>query len=562
MVEGSARKEKEAATEAETELQIENSSPVLNVDKALEESGTVLFNHEDLSYGPGGFKGLFQSPYVFCAAFLASLGGLSFGYDQGVISLILTMPRFHNQFPETAPGARNSGFHTGFMTGMLELGAFFGCLFFPKLADIISRKKAIVVAVGFFFVGSIIQTASSNYGTLVAGRTIGGIGVGTLAMGAPLYISEIAPPNIRGNLLVLEQFSIVIGNIVSYWIAYGTYNMPSNWCFRLPFLLQMIPAGVVGACIMIFPYSPRWLAMKGRNHDCLGSLCKLRRLPEDDHRIQTEYKDILAEVEFQKRIQERDHPDTGPVMLEIKEWLDLFKPRWLRRTAIAVGMPFFQQFSGINAFQYYGPTLFSTIGMNLSQSRILTGMINIFQLIGVTITLLNMDRMGRRRLSIWGAVMMGVPHFIMAGLVGKYNATWSSHKGVGWFGVAVFYFYMFSYGLTYGPVGWTLPSEVYPNAKRSKGVGLATSVNWISNFVIGVCVPPMIQNIGYGTYIFFGAFCGLALIFAYFLVPETAGKALEQMDEVFHDNASAEEAQMKKEILDRLNNGDQKDQKE
>ncbi|KIW24678.1 uncharacterized protein PV07_10380 [Cladophialophora immunda] len=531
---------------------VELLGQVSETNEVARRTSEVLRNQENLSYGESGLKGLIKSPYVFSAAFLASMGGFSFGYDQGVISLILTMPIFHRQFPETEPGHPHQGFNVGFMTGMLELGAFFGCLFFPRLADSISRKKAIVTAVMFFFIGAIIQTAAHNYGTLVAGRAIGGIGVGTLAMGAPLYISEIAPPNLRGNLLVLEQFSIVIGAIVAYWITYGTNDIPNSWCFRLPFLLQMVPAGFVGVGIMFFPYSPRWLAMVSRNDDCLDALCQLRRLPPDDERVQIEYKSILTEVEFQNVIHGREHVGAGHVMREVWEWLDLFRPRWLRRTVIAIGMPFFQQFSGINAFQYYAPTLFATIGMNISEAKILTGMINIFQIIGVTITLFTMDKVGRRRLSIWGAVMMGVPHCIMAGLVAKFNDSWPEHKAIGWFGVAVFYFYMFSYGLTYGPVGWTLPSEVYPNARRSRGVGLATSVNWIANFIIGVCVPPMIQGIGYGTYVFFAAFCGLALLFAYFLVPETAGKTLEQMDEVFHDNSGAEELRIKAEILARL----------
>lgn len=163
-----------------------------------------------------------------------------------MISIILVMPQFHEWFPETTPGTPRYGFYTGFMTGMLEFGAFVGCLFLPYLADRISRKWALTIATFFFCVGAIIQTAAHNYGTLVAGRTIGGIGVGTLAMGAPLYISEIAPPNLRGSLLVLESISIVIGAIVAYWITFGTRGMKGEWAFRLPFALQMAPALVVG----------------------------------------------------------------------------------------------------------------------------------------------------------------------------------------------------------------------------------------------------------------------------------------------------------------------------
>lgn len=143
---------------------------------------------EAVSYGPGGMRGLVSSPFVFGAAFLASLGGYSFGYDQGVISIINVMPQFHEAIPETA----NGGFYTGFMTAMLEFGAFLGCFFMPWLADKISRKWALSVVVVIFNIGAIIQTAAPNYGALVAGRTIGGVGVGTLALVSKLVAVENA----------------------------------------------------------------------------------------------------------------------------------------------------------------------------------------------------------------------------------------------------------------------------------------------------------------------------------------------------------------------------------
>lgn len=269
--------------------------------------------------------------------------------------------------------------------------------------------------------------------------------------GAPLYISEIAPPNLRGNLLVLEQFSIVVGSIIAYWLSYGTNEMSNDWCFRLPFLLQMVPAGIVGCAILTFPYSPRWLAMVGRKDECLESLCKLRRLPASDQRVQIEFKGILAEVEFQNIIQEKEHPNSRGLKLELAQWADLFKPKIWRRTAIAIGMPWFQQLSGINAMQYYAPTLYATIGIGLGTAKLLTGMINIFQLIGVTITLFYMDKFGRRPLTIWGAAMMGIPHCIMAGIVGAFSKSWPEHQAVAWLGVAVLYFYMFSYGKKAAP---------------------------------------------------------------------------------------------------------------
>ncbi|KAM0413685.1 hypothetical protein ACHAPD_006923 [Fusarium lateritium] len=153
--------------------------PVENVENqaSMATDFSVVLDDEDISYGQGGIRGIIASPYVFGAAFLASMGGFSSGYDQGVISIVNVMPKFHQTFPRT-----ETAFGKGFMTGMLELGAFIGCLFMPTLVDKIPRKNALSIVVVIFNIGAIMQTASNSYGLLIAGITIGGIGVGTLAM--------------------------------------------------------------------------------------------------------------------------------------------------------------------------------------------------------------------------------------------------------------------------------------------------------------------------------------------------------------------------------------------
>ncbi|KAF4465051.1 quinate transport [Fusarium albosuccineum] len=522
----------------ETKESLSNSRAT---ESHVEETDAVVQAGEIISYDSNGLAGIVRSPYVLGAAALASFGGFSFGYDQGVISIILVMEQFHKAFPETAPGHSGYGFNVGFMTGMLELGAFIGCLFLPYLADRISRKWSLTVATGFFVVGAVIQTAAHNYGTLVAGRTIGGVGVGQLAMGAPLYISEIAPPNLRGSLLVLEAISIVIGAIISYWITYATKELSGDVAFRLPFGLQMVPALRVGLGIHFFPFSPRWLAMRGRDNDSLQSLSKLRRVPITDDRVQTEWKGIVCEVRFQQEVLAKDHPTNNKFKLELLQWADLFRPKYLKRTIIALGIPFFQQFSGINAFVYYAPTFFKALGQDDNMALILSGMVNICQLVAGIPTFLYLDKVGRRKLAIGGGIAMAIPHLIMAGVVGKYNDKWESNPGMGWFGVALIYLYVLCYATSYGPLAWTLPAEVFPSSKRAKGVGAATAMIWLANFIIGVVVPEMVIKIGWGTYLFFGVFCTLAAIFSFFLVPETAKKSLEQISELFGDNHIVEE---------------------
>ncbi|KAF9694390.1 hypothetical protein EKO04_007701 [Ascochyta lentis] len=462
---------------------------------------------EEVSYGPTGVRGLFSSPIVFGAALLASLGGFSFGYDQGVISIINTMPSFLNAFPPV-----KTGFGKGFMTGMLEFGAFLGCFFFPYLADKISRKRALTVVVFIFNIGAIVQTAAVNYGMLVVGRTIGGIGVGTMAMGAPLYISEIAPPNIRGTLLVLESISIVSGVVISFWISF------TNAC-----------ATLLGIFIHFFPYSPRWLAMVDRPEETLRSLARLRGLPTNDYRVQTEYRCILAEVNFQNALQEQKHPGMRGVRREVQSWLDLFSRKTWRRLAVGCGVCFFQQFSGINAFIYYAPTLFESLGQDPEMALIMSGVFNV----------------GRRPLAIWGAVGSTVAYVVISALSGTFGENWPAHSAAGWACVAMAFMFILTYGVSYSPLGWTLPPEVFPNAMRAKGVALAVAVNWISNFVVGVVTPPMLESVKYGTFVCFAVMCFLTIVWAVLLVPETKG-TLEEMDELWGDNSAQEEKEIMK----------------
>ena len=324
--------------------------------------------------------------------------------------------------------------------------------------------------------------------------------------------------------------------------------MSGEVAFRLPFGLQMVCAVILGIFIHFFPYSPRWLALVHREEDCLQSLEKLRRLPRTDKRVQTEFEGILAEVQFQEIVQARRHPGVKGVKLEVFLWLDLFSRKSWRRTIVGVGVCFFQQFSGINAFIYYAPTLFQSIGQSSQMSLILSGIFNVLQLVAVAVCFLIIDKVGRRPLAIVGGFGTAVCFIIIAALSGAYSKDWGSHVVGGWACVAMAFAFILVYGVSYSPLGWALPPEVFPNATRSKGVALAVAVNWLSNFIIGVASPPMLDSIHYGTYIFFSFWCLLAGVWAFFLVPETMGRTLEQMDEAFGDTSGAEEKEIMKEV--------------
>ncbi|KAK1013877.1 hypothetical protein LTS01_000405 [Friedmanniomyces endolithicus] len=504
-------------------------------------------DHHAEPYSKLGPNTLLASRYVVLCASFAALGGLLFGYDQGVVSVILVEPQFLQRFGRIAGGAPHAGFWKGLLTAAIELGALGGAINMGWIADRYSRKYAIVVGVGVFVVGSALQAGAVDYRMLLIARFAGRLGIGGLSMVAPLYIAEISPPEIRGALLVLEEFSIVTGIVIAFWITYGTQFVASEWAWRLPFLLQIVPGLVLGTGIIFLPFSPRWLASQGRDRESLNSIAKLRMLPPTDTRVQLEWYEIRAEVALQQEISAERHPSlqdgsrSSRIKLELTAWLDCFKPGCWRRTHVGMGIMFFQQFVGINALIYYSPTLFETMGLDHSMQLIMSGVLNITQLVGVSTSIWTMDRFGRRPLLLCGSAAMFASHVVIAGLVGRYSDDWAAHVAASWTAVAFLLIYMVSFGASWGPVPWALPSEIFPSSLRAKGVAISTSINWAANTVIGLITPPLIESTGYGAYIFFALFCLLSLLWTWVFVPETKGKTLEQMDHVFKDARSGHE---------------------
>ncbi|KAH8201274.1 hypothetical protein TruAng_004591 [Truncatella angustata] len=528
----------------------------IDTASAEHDEGQPALNLDELSYGPSGIRGVFASSYVALCAGFATIGGLLFGYDQGVISVTLVMDHFLDRFPEVSETAAGSGFYKGLMTAMITLGAFIGAINQCWAADAFSRKYCIMIAVVIFIVGSALQVAAISYTMLVVARLIGGIGIGMLSGVVPLYIGEIAAPQIRGTLLVFEQISIVVGVVVAFWITYATKGINSAWSWQLPFLLQIVPALFLGFGAILLPFSPRWLAAKGREDEALINLAKLRQLPTTDNRVRQEWIDVIAEAKFQQQVLAERHPKLvgssgfgNKMRLELVSWADCFKPGCWKRTQVGAGLMMFQQFVGINALIYYSPTLFATMGLKYDMQLIMSGVLNMVQLVGCITSLWTMDHYGRRKLLISGSVVMALSHMIIAILVGKFSYDWPGHTTEGWVSVAFLMIFMLGYGSTWGPVPWAMPAEIFPSSLRAKGVSISSGSNWLNNFIIGLITPPLVQNTGFGAYVFFAVFSLLSLVWAYFCVPETAGKTLEQMDEVFNDRGGASDIAKKNQIL-------------
>jgi MFS family permease len=257
------------------------------------------------------------------------------------------MPQFLARFPETDPAVTSSAaFNKGIMTALLELGAFLGAIMSGFFADRYSRKWCIAMGSVWFIIGSTIQATSFGFAQLVVGRFVGGIGVGVLSSTAPMYISEIAPPNVRGAFLVLEGATIVIGIVIMFYITYATRHIPNDWSFRAPFTLQMAPCIILAITLWRLPFSPRWLAQVGRDKESLESLSRLRLLPPTDPRVQAEWITIRGEAIRNRETVVETHPSlteaakdgsfSSELKLEVVAWIDMFRPGILPRTLIGI----------------------------------------------------------------------------------------------------------------------------------------------------------------------------------------------------------------------------------
>ncbi|CAO1623754.1 unnamed protein product [Sympodiomycopsis kandeliae] len=503
------------------------------------------------------------SRYVLLCAFAAAAGGFSFGFDQGLIAVVLGTRPFLDQFPQVDKDQNASAsFWKGLMTAMLELGAFLGAVQSGWSSDKFSRRKTLFLGIIWFNIGAIIQIASYSYAQLVIGRLVGGVGVGTLAATAPMYIAETAPPNIRGFLLVTESWMIVFGCVVSYYVSYASKNIPNDWCFRVSFLVQVTPAIMLGAVFFFLPYSPRWLCLQGRDEEAHSTLARLRNLDRNHPLILAEYITIKADSDAQIASLAIRHPHligqksfAKQLQLEAASWLDLFKPGAIKRSHIAIGLGFFQQFIGVNAVIYFGPALFEALGFDREMQLHMAGVMNIGQLVGISPVFWLLDTVGRRPLAIAGSAIVLVCHAVIGGLIGSYSDDWQSHRSAAWVCVALILIFMVVFGASWSPVPWAVPSEIFNSTLRAKGTALATCTIWLYCFIIGLVTPALIDQMnGAGSFVFFAVFSFLALVWTIYFVPETKGKTLEAIDEIFHDSSVREVRSLENECMQRACN--------
>ncbi|KAG1336651.1 hypothetical protein G6F62_006185 [Rhizopus arrhizus] len=470
--------------------------------------------------------------------------------DQGVISGVLVMPDFVQRFPMSPT-------QTGFVVSILELGAWAGAWIIGFFADRIGRKYSIVLSTVVFLLGSSIQGGAQNIDYLLAGRFVTGMAVGALSLLVPLYQSEISPPELRGSLVSLQQLAVTFGILISFWIDYGLTRVPGEASWRVPLCIQIAFALILGVGILFFPFSPRWLMGQGREEEALKVISKLRRLSQDHPLIIEEWKEIKVSVEFDRQVEREQYPQyldkgrKGRLMIGLMGYRDLFRKGMFNRLAIGSCIMFFQQFSGINALIYYAPKIFQSVGLTGNSVALLaTGVVGIINFVMTIPTVFLLDIIGRKVALMVASVVMAICMIIVAIITALFQHDWPNHTGQAWVSVAFIYLFIANFAYAWGPIAWVIPAEIFPLRSRAKAMSVTTSANWMCNFIIGLIVPIMLQNITYGTYIFFACFLVLSFFFVWFFVPETKGRSLEEMDEIFGGHSAVRDAQ----ILNQLQN--------
>jgi sugar porter (SP) family MFS transporter len=439
------------------------------------------------------------SRFVTMVSGISALAGLLFGYDTGVISGAILFVRKDFLL---------STFQEEVVVAAVLLGAVAGAAFGGKLADVLGRRKLLIQVAILFIIGAIGTALAPTPTWLAIGRVVVGVAIGIASFTAPLYISEVSPPAIRGKLVSLNQLMITLGIVVSYLADYG---LADKEAWRWMFGLAAIPALILLIGLLFVPESPRWLMSRSQDDQARAVLQRIRE--SDD--VSSELAEIKADLSLQ---------ESG--------WRELLNPSLRLPLIIGIGLAIFQQFTGINTVIYYAPTIFQLAGLHSASAAILAtvgvGVVNVLLTI---VALRLLDRVGRRPLLLYGLVGM----VISLGVLGAAFLFASSSSVVAWLAVISLALYVACFAIGLGPVFWLLISEIYPLKIRGRAMGVATMMNWGSNLIVALTFLSLLHSLGRSATFWLYAVIGIvAWFFVYRLVPETKGRTLEQIDAEWH----------------------------
>lgn len=408
--------------------------------------------------------------------------------------------------------------HQGWFVSSALVGCILGVAVSGEIGDRYGRRPVLVLAAVLFLVSALGCGLMPSFPTIILARILGGVGVGIASSMVPLYISEIAPANIRGRLVTYYQLAVTFGILVAYLsnaylvqVGADAAERLSGWfgilfreeVWRGMFIVGALPALVFLLGLLVIPESPRWLLQKGNRAAGMALLTR-----------------FVGEVEAKADMQRwQQYSGQRPA-----PYRDLFSPKLRKALLLGLLLPFFSQFCGINAIIYYGPSILNSTGVSLSnslQSQILFGVANlVFTLIAVW----KVDQLGRRPLYLIGTAAAALSLVV----VGACLYTENTHGLLLLLSVVIF---LASFAFSIGPLKFVVAAEIFPSHIRGRAMALSIMVMWVADTVIGQLTPMLLEGIGAGfTFWFFALWCVLAFVVVYRLLPETKGKSLEEIE--------------------------------
>ncbi|KAK5200022.1 hypothetical protein LTR92_000563 [Exophiala xenobiotica] len=496
--------------------------------------------------------------YLMCA--FASFGGIFFGYDSGYINGVLGSDIFVRNV-EGPDATSLSSSHQSLVVSILSAGTFFGALIAGDMADMIGRKWTVIFGCLIYLIGVIIQMITGTgdaLAAIVTGRLVAGIGVGFESAIVILYMSEICPRKVRGALVAGYQFCITIGIMLASIVVYATEDRTDTSAYRIPIAIQFAWALILAGGLMTLPDSPRYFVKRGKLEQATIALAKLRGQPRESEYVQVELSEIVANEEYERAI----IPEAG----WFSSWANCFKGSvWqsksnLRRTILGTSLQMMQQWTGVNFIFYYSTPFLQSTGA-IDNTFLISLIFTLVNVCSTPLSFWTVERFGRRTILIWGALGMLICQFLVAiiGVTVGFNHTHPdpSNPDVSLADnisavnaqIAFIAIFIFFFASTWGPGAWIVIGEIFPLPIRSRGVALSTASNWLWNTIIAVITPYMVGeqhgNLKSSVFFVWGGLCTCAFVYAYFLIPETKGLTLEQVDKMFEETTPRTSAKWK-----------------
>lgn len=454
--------------------------------------------------------GLTGKPLLYFTSVFVSLGVFLFGYDQGVMSGIITGPYFKDYFNQPTRA------QIGTMVAILEVGAFASSLIVGRVGDIIGRRKTILYGAIIFVTGGVLQTFTTGMGSLILGRIIAGVGVGALSTIVPVYQSEISPPHNRGQLACIEFTGNIVGYASSVWVDYFCSFIEGDYSWRLPLFMQCIMGTLLAVGSLAISESPRWLLDNDYDEEGMIVLANLHGGGDIyNERARDEYREIKENVLVMRSEGERSYSEM---------W-----SRYKKRLLIAMSSQAFAQLNGINVISYYAPMVFEQAGWVGRDAILMTGINGIVYVASTIPPWYLMDKWGRRPILLSGAIIMSLALSAISYFI--YIDVHYTPRMV----VIFVIIYNAFFGYSWGPVPWLYPPEIMPLSIRAKGASLSTATNWAFNWLVGEMTPVLQDWIKWRLYLVHAFFCAVSFVLVYLVYPETKGVQLEDMDAIFGD---------------------------